>query len=133
VQSRRLDALTLVLLTACATGPRSVPGSLDPYEAELDALRYEIKVLTVGSVDTEPVEVSTRDFRKAMREHAREVRPSEQLKEAAALLLEEELKADLWAEVEGERVTRMVPLEEDSPLSAGSNRALVAWYQSFWG
>jgi hypothetical protein len=131
VQSRRLNALVLVLLTACASAPRPVPESAELYEAELEAIRYELKVLTVGAVRTEPVKVSAADFRKALRERAREVRAPAQPEEAARYLLEEELQAELVAEVERGRVVRMVPMEEDSPLSAVSNAALVAWYQSF--
>jgi hypothetical protein len=121
----------LVLLTACASAPRLAPENADPYEVELGALRYELKVLTVGAVKTQPVKVSAEDFQKAMREWAREVHPSEGPKEAARWLLEEELQTELLAEVERGRVVRMVPLEEDSPLSTASNEALVAWYQSF--
>ncbi len=43
--------------------------------------------------------------------------------------MEGELQADLLAEVEYGRVVRLVPLEEDSPLSVASNAKLLAGYQ----
>jgi hypothetical protein len=125
----RLDALALVLLTACASTPRVAPTSADPYEAELRALRYELRVLTAGAVDTQPVQVSATDFLESMRRLAAEVHPSGQPRETARWLLEEALQADVLAEVEHGRVVRMVPLEDDSPLSTSSNAAQVARYQ----
>jgi hypothetical protein len=129
MKRRAWGALFLVWLTACAGSPRGAATSTDPYEAELEAIRYELRVLTAGEVDTEPVEVDEEDFQKAMRVVARHVRASEQPRETARWLMEGELQADLLAEVEYERVVRLVPLEEDSPLSAASNAQLRAGYQ----
>jgi hypothetical protein len=125
----RLDALMLALLTACASTPRVQPERVDPDEAQLSAIRYELRVLTAGAVQTEPVEVDKEDFQEALRELAGEVRPSERPRETARWLLEEELQADVLAEVERGRVVRLVPQEEDSPLSVASNAQLVARYQ----
>jgi hypothetical protein len=125
----RLDALVLVLLTGCASTPRVAPQNAGRYEAELNALRYELRVLTAGAVDTEPVAVSAKDFLEKMRQWAPEVHPSSQPRETARWLLEEALQADVLAEVEHGRVVRMVPLEDDSPLSTSSNAAQVARYQ----
>jgi hypothetical protein len=127
---RLLKAWVLLLPAACATAPPPVPRYADPYEAELNAARYELKVLTAGMVDTRPVEVSAEEFRQALQKLTREVRPSELPRETARLLLEEPLQADLLMEVEAGRVVRMVPLEEDSPLPAASHAALLAWYRS---
>jgi len=118
-----------VLLTGCASTPRVAPASASPDELERSALRYELRVLTAGAVDTEPVEVDAEDFREALRELAREVRASERPRETARWLLEEALQADVLAQVERGRVVRLVPLEDDSPLSTASNAALVARYQ----
>ncbi len=105
------------------------PQSADPYEAQLSALRYELRVLTAGAVQTEPVEVDAEDFQEKLRELIHEVPPSGHPRETARWLLEEALQADLLAEVERGRVVRLVPLEEDSPLATASNAALVARYQ----
>jgi hypothetical protein len=129
MQCRRLEALALVLLTACASTPRVAPRQVDPDEAELNAVRYELRVLTAGAVKTEPVRVDKESFREALSALAREVRPSEQPRETARWLLEEALQADLLLEVERGRVVRMVPMEEGSPLSAASHAAMVARYQ----
>ena len=118
-----------MLLTGCASTPRVAPRSADPYEAELNTLRYELRVLTAGAVDTAPVQVSARDFLEKMRQWAPEVHPSGQPRETARWLLEQPLQADVLAEVEHGRVVRMVPLEDDSPLSTSSNAVLVARYQ----
>jgi hypothetical protein len=125
---REWGALFLLWLTACAGAPRVAAPDNDPYEAELDAIRYELRVLIASTVDTEPVELDVKEFQEFLRRHAREVHPSEQPRETARWLLEEELQTDLLAEVEYERVMRMVPLEEDSPLSAASNAELLARY-----
>ncbi|MBN1207616.1 MAG: hypothetical protein JXB05_22315 [Myxococcaceae bacterium] len=101
----------------------------DLTQAELGAAVYELRVLTTDDVDTAPVEVSAEAFREVVQKLAREVRPSAQPRETARWLLKEPLQADLLVEVEAGRVVRMVPLEEDSPLSAASNAALLAWYQ----
>jgi hypothetical protein len=129
MRSREWGALFLVLLTACAGSPRGVAASTDPYEAELEAIRYEVRVLTAGAVETEPVEVDEEDFQKVMQVVARHVPASERPRETARWLMEGELQADLLAEVAYERVVRLVPLEEDSPLSAASNAKLLAGYQ----
>jgi hypothetical protein len=129
MNGRKGGALFLVLLTACAGSPRRAATSTDPYEAELEAIRYELRVLTVGAVDTEPVEVEQEDFQEIMQVVARHVRVPERPRETARWLMEGELQADLLAEVEYERVVRMVPLEEDSPLSVASNAKLLAGYQ----
>ncbi len=125
----RLDALALALLTACASTPRVAPRSSEPYEAELRALRYDLHVLTAGAVDTEPVQVSSKDFLVGMRRLAAEVHPSGQPRETARWLLEEALEADVLAEVEHGRVLRLLPTEDDSPLSTSSNAALLTHYQ----
>jgi hypothetical protein len=125
----RLDALVLVLLTGCASTPHGVPRSANPYAVELTALRYELHVLTAGAVQTEPVEVDEADFQETLRGLAKQVRPSGQPRETARWLLGEALQTDLLAEVERGGVVRLVPLQEDSPLSAASNAALVARYE----
>ncbi len=63
---REWGALLLVLLTACAGSPRRAATSTDPSDAELEAIRYELRVLTAGAVDTEPVEIDEEDFQDAM-------------------------------------------------------------------
>ncbi|WP_224363641.1 SitA5 family polymorphic toxin [Hyalangium versicolor] len=129
MRRREWGALFLVWLTACAGSPQRSATSLDPYEAELKALRYELQVLTSGAVDTEPVEVDEDDFQGAASVLARHVPASERPRETARWLMEEELQADLLAEVEYGRVVRLVPLEEDSSLSVASNAKLLVGYQ----
>ncbi|MDC0711512.1 hypothetical protein POL68_23780 [Stigmatella sp. ncwal1] len=124
---RQVSAVLLAVLAACAGTPR-MPAS-EPHQAELAAIQYEVRVLTVGAVTIEPVEVDAEDFQKALRKLIREVPPSERPRETASWLLERELQAEVLAEVESGRVVRMVPSEEGSPLSAPSNAALVAQYE----
>jgi hypothetical protein len=57
------------------------------------------------------------------------VRASERPRDTARWLLEQELQAELLAEVEHERVVRLVPHEEGSPLATSSNAKLLAGYQ----
>jgi len=129
MSGRALGATVLVWLTACAGTPRGPATGTDPEEAELAALRYELHVLTAGAVDTEPVEVDAEEFLKHMRALAPAVRPAGWSRDSARWLLEQPLEADLFAETEGERVLRMVPLGDDSPLATVSNAQLVARYQ----
>jgi hypothetical protein len=129
MNGRQWGALLLVWLTACASTSRVPTPSADPYEAELAAIRYELRVLTAGAVETQPVKVAEEDFREAMAQMARQVPVSERPRETARLLLEGELRAELLAEVEAGRVVRMVPREEGSPLSTASNAQLLAGYR----
>jgi hypothetical protein len=129
MNGRQWGATLLVWLTACASVPRVPATSIDPYEAELAAMRYELRVLTAGAVDTQPVEVDAEDFQEAMKTLALHVRASERPRETARWLLEGELRAELLAEVEDRRVVRMVPLEEGSRLSTASNAQLLADYR----
>jgi hypothetical protein len=119
---REWGALFLVLLTACAGSPRGVATSTDSYEAELEAIRYEMHVLTAGAVDTEPVEVEEEDLQEAMPVVARHVRASDRPRETVRWLLEEELQADLLAEVEYGRQasakTGSEPCSKAMPISS---------------
>jgi hypothetical protein len=126
---REWGALFLVWLTACASSPRGSAPSTDPDEAERAILRYELRVLTAGAVDTRPVQVDREDFQEQMRALLPAVRPAGWSRDSARWLLEQALETDLFAETEGERVLRMVPLEDDSPLEMASNAQWVARYQ----
>jgi len=106
MNGRQWGALVLVWVTACASVPRVPAAGMGTEEAPLAALRYELRVLTAGAVDTKPVEVDAEDFREAMRKVALQVTTSERPREAARWLLEGELRAELQAEVESERVVR---------------------------
>jgi hypothetical protein len=109
MNGRQWGALFLLWLTACASAPRVPATSTNPDEAELAAIRYELRVLTAGAVATQPVEVAAEDFRKAMSKVALHVPVSERPRETARWLMEGELRAELLAEVESGRVVRMVP------------------------
>jgi hypothetical protein len=102
---------------------------MDPEEAERAALRYELHVLTAGAVDTRPVWVDREDFQQALRHPALTVRASERPRDTARWLLEQQMQAELLAEVEQQRVVRLVPHEEGSPLATSSNAKLLAGYQ----
>jgi hypothetical protein len=119
---REVRALFLVLLTACSGIPRVAHPEVDtnPDEAHLAAARYELRVLTEDNGQQEPVVVSKRDFHRAMRMLAAEIPHSAQPMETARWLMEGELHADLWAEMEGRRVVRLLPLEDGTPLEAAS-------------
>jgi len=80
---RQWGALLLVGLTACASSPRGPGFSPHPEEAQLDALRYELHVLTAGAVDTRPVRVDREDFQQALRHPALAVRASERPRDTA--------------------------------------------------
>ena len=129
MMGRQWGALLLVGLTACASSPRGPSFSPHPEEAHLDALRYELRVLTAGAVATQTVWVDSEDFQQAMRREALPVRASERPRDTARWLLEQELQAELLAEVEQERVVRLVPREEGTPLVAASHAKLLAGYQ----
>ncbi|MFL5346301.1 MAG: hypothetical protein ACJ8AT_16045 [Hyalangium sp.] len=125
---RQAGALLMAVLTGCASTPRALYSEVDPYEAELAAARYELHVLTADSGQAEAVEVRREDFQRAMRELARTVRSSEPPMETGRLLMEGGLQAGLLAEVEHGRVVRLMPLEEASPLEAGSAAELKREY-----
>jgi hypothetical protein len=68
ISVRKKGALLLALMmTACATTPRPWPEAADPYERELEAARYELRVLTADTGDDEPVAVDKQDFQRALR------------------------------------------------------------------
>ncbi|WP_224372786.1 SitA5 family polymorphic toxin [Hyalangium versicolor] len=117
---RQVGAVLMTYLTACAGTPRALYAESDPAEAELAAARYELHVLTAGSGPSEPVEVAREDFQRAMRVLARGYRPGAQPAESAHWLMEGALQGTLLAEVERERVVRLMPLEDDSPLDVAS-------------
>ena len=125
---RQVGAGLLTYLTACAGTPRALYPDTDPYEAQLAAARYELHVLTADTGASEPVQVNTEDFQRAMRGLAREVRPPAQPAQTAHWLMEGSLQADLLAEVERGRVVRMMPLEDDSPLETASAAELKRKY-----
>ena len=125
---REAGALWMVLLTACAGTRRVAPATVEPYEAELEATRYELHVLTAGTGPMEPVQVQTGDFQRAMRMLAPGLPASEQPRETARWLMEGSLHADLLAEVERGRVVRLMPLEDGSPLEAASAAELKRGY-----
>ncbi|MFL5350650.1 MAG: hypothetical protein ACJ8AT_38250 [Hyalangium sp.] len=134
---RQAGALLLTYLTACAGTPRALYPETDPAEAELAAARYEFHVLTEDSGRSEPVAVSTEDFQRAMRVLAREFRPAAQPAETAHWLMEGSLQSDLLAEAERGRVVRLMPLEDGTPLEAGSaaefKRKYLGWCQQDYG
>jgi len=129
MKGRQWGALLLVGLTACAGSARGPSSSPHPEEAHREALRYELRVLTAGAVATQPVRVDSADFQQALRREALPVRASERPRDTARWLLQQELQAELLAEVEHERVVRLVPREEGSPLATASNAKLLASYQ----
>ena len=126
---RQWGALFLVGLTACASAPRGPVDSTDPDEARLAAIRYELRVLTASAVDTRPVRVEREEFQRALRHPSLAVRASERPRDTARWLLEQQLQAELLAEVEHQRVVRLVPHEEGSPLATSSQARLLAGYQ----
>jgi hypothetical protein len=128
---REVGALFLVLLTACAGIPRAAHPDVGaaPEVAHLAAARYELRELTPDTGRREPVVVSKQDFHRAMRMLAAEIPPTAQPMETARWLMEGELRADLRAEVDRERVVRLMPLEEGSPLEAASAAELGRQYR----
>ncbi len=128
---RKTGALLLALLmTACASTPRPWPEEADPYARQLAAARYELRVLTPGSGGDEPVAVDMEDFQRAMRLLAPGLHPSDRPGETARWLLEGELQAHVLAEVRHQQVTRLMPLDEHSPLVAESAAQMTRGYLS---
>ncbi|MBN1208665.1 MAG: hypothetical protein JXB05_27640 [Myxococcaceae bacterium] len=111
----RLDALALALLTACASTPRPPPANTDPHEAQVSALRYELRDLTSGATGTEPVEVEDEDFREAVGAALRHVPPPADPRQQAQWLMSQQMETHLLAEVRSGRVLRLTPLDENSP------------------
>src|SRR5262245_18299634 len=103
----------MVWLTACAGAPRWMQPTVgtEPCEAALAAIRYELHVLGPDSGSQEPVGVSREDFQRALRVLAPELVASPQPMDLARLLMQGGLHADLLAEVDRERVVRLMPLE----------------------
>ncbi len=125
---RKVGALFLVLLTACAGIPRVAPPEVDAEEAHL-AARYELRVLTLDNGQEEPVVVSKQDFQRAMRMLAAEIPHSAQPMETARWLMEGELHADLQADVDNSgRVVRLMPLVDGTPLDAASVADMARGY-----
>lgn len=119
---RDVGALFLVWLTACSGVPRAVPSEpAAGWEKEpLAAARYELHVLTPDTGPQEPVEVSQKDFQRALRMLAPELVPSSQPMEVARLLMLGGLHSTLLAEVDRGQVLRFTPLDEGSPLQAST-------------
>lgn len=138
MRARKAGALLLALLmTACASTPRQLPEAAAAYERELEAARYELRVLTAASGDDEPVEVDSEDFQRVMRVLAPSLHPSDRPDEMAHWLMEGELQTHVLAEVLRERVVRLTPLDENSPLEAETaaqmTRGYLAVCQRQWG
>jgi hypothetical protein len=108
-----------------------------PYEWELAAAQYEVRVLTAGAVEADPVEVDAEDFNRFIAVWTRDVRPSSRPWETARWLLAQELETELLAEVERGKIVRMMPLEEDSPLSvptaARQTEGYLDWCKEEYG
>lgn len=119
---REWSALFLVWLVACSSRPRGgyveTAGPAD--EAGLTAVRYEMRELSADNSPHEPVVLPKKAFQQAMRKAAMDIVPSSQPLQTARWLMEGQLRADLRAEVDRGQVVRLWPLEEDSPLQAGS-------------
>lgn len=129
MRARKVGALLLALLMmACASTSRLLPKTTDPYEQEVVAARYELRVLSADTGGDEPVEVGEEDFQEALRMLAREVRPSERPMETALWLMEGGLQVHLVAEMERGRVVRLTPLDEDSPLAAETAAQMTRKY-----
>jgi hypothetical protein len=128
---REVGALFLVLLTACSGGPRVAHPQVDvdPEEVQLAAARYELRVFTPDTNSREPVELSKRDFHRAMRLLAAEISPSSEAMETARWLMEGEFHADLRADVDRGRVVRLMPLEDGTPLEAASLEDMARGYR----
>jgi hypothetical protein len=128
---REVGALFLVLLTACSGVPRVAHPQVDadPEKAQLAAARYELRVLTPDNGQREPVVMSKQDFQRAMRMLAAEIPLSAQPMETARWLMEGELHANLRAEVERERVVRLMPMEDGTPLEAASVADIARHYR----
>jgi len=129
VSQRKLSALLMVLLMACSGTPRAVPPALDPYEAELAAAHYELRVLTPDTSREAPVVIGREDFQRAMRALALEIPISPQPMELARWLMEGELHADLRAEVDRGHVVRLMPFEDGTPLEAASAAEMARSYR----
>jgi len=119
----------MVLLLACSGTPRAVHADADPYEAELAAVRYDLRVLSPDSSREAPVAVGPEDFQRTLRALAREIPATDQPMELARWLMEGELRADLQAEMERGRVVRLLPREDGSPLEAASAVELARSYR----
>lgn len=129
MNAREVGALFLVLLVACSGTPRVVHPDRESSESTQATARYEVRVLSPDTGQPEPVVVSRRDFQRAMRMLASDIAPSTDPRELARWLMEGELRANLRADVEGERVVRLMPLEDDSPLEAASVQEIGRGYQ----
>jgi hypothetical protein len=101
---------------------------VDSYERELEAARYELRVLTAGTADAKPVVVDEEDFQRAMRVLAPGIPPSDRPDETAHWLMEGGLQAHVLAEVRGRQVLRLTPLDEDSPLVAETAAQMTRGY-----
>nr|WP_224249077.1 hypothetical protein [Hyalangium gracile] len=118
-----------MLLVACSGTPRVVYPDGEFSESTPAAARYEVRVISQDTGQPEPVVVPQQDFQRAMRMLASEIAPSTDPQELGRWLMEGELRANLRADLEGQRVVRLMPLEDDSPLEAASVAELGRGYQ----
>ncbi|HZI14510.1 MAG TPA: hypothetical protein VE153_29350, partial [Myxococcus sp.] len=131
---RRVGAVLLALLTACGGGPvvRGAPVE----DGELEAVRYELRVVSARAVRAEPVEVDAEAFREAVARLAREAPREARPQEAARRLFPSEREVEFLAQVEDGRIVRMTPLGEVRPPSraeAALTREYLRWCERTQG
>lgn len=126
---RKAGVVLLALLTACATTPPTLfMEPEDPYERELDAARYELRGLTVGTLDSESVEVDEDDFRQALARMLRDVRSSTEPLAAAHQLFAHEREVEFLVQVEDGQVVWAAPLQPRPALPARDTTRLTREY-----
>lgn len=125
--------MLLALLTACGGGPQ-VRGTLA--EDGLEAVRYELSVVTPRAVRAQAVGVEAEDFRREVARLARAVGVEARPEEAARRLFPSEREVEFLAQVEDGRIVRMVPLGEVRPPSraeAELTREYLRWCERTQG
>jgi hypothetical protein len=131
MRSREVGALFLVWLTACAGTPRAGTADIHPDERELTATRYELRDLTVGAMDDEPVRLGHQDYVVAMMELVACVRPSSDPMETARRLFELEQEVTFLAQVEEGEIVWTAPLERSLVKPTRDMAALTREYQGW--
>ncbi len=72
--SRQVEAILLMLLTACSSTPQ-VTRAREKHEAGPGTVRYAVHVVSPSTVSVEPVEVDDDDFTEVVALLVRSVRP----------------------------------------------------------